>query len=379
MTRGRPSFEEKVAFLRDRRSYRDCPAEVETIETHFAWVFLTARHAYKLKKPVRQAHMDYRTLASRERGCREEVRLNRRLARTVYQSVVPLSMRGGRLVLGKGEAVVDWLVRMRRLSAAGMLDHALVRGRVGRADLDRVVGKLVRFFRHAQPSPVEPARYIARLKREVRANRRVLRKYGTRLPQRLVSEVIDAQLELIGQAQPWLAARGESVVEGHGDLRVEHVHLGPPVAVIDCLEFDRELRLLDPAEEVALLALEIARLGHERLANELVRRFRAASAAPVTPVAFGFYQSHRAATRAKVAAWHLDDPQFPDPRPWIERTRSFLEDALRYAGEVLAAPLRCAGGRPALKQRHERGAREHASDGIPKERSNRKYGQSVTA
>ena len=34
------------------------------------------------------------------------------------------------------------------------------------------------------------------------------------------------------------------VVEGHGDLRPEHVFLGEPPAVIDCLEFDRALRLL---------------------------------------------------------------------------------------------------------------------------------------
>ena len=36
------------------------------IETHFAWVFLTDRCAYKLKKPVQRAGLDYRTMAVRQ-------------------------------------------------------------------------------------------------------------------------------------------------------------------------------------------------------------------------------------------------------------------------------------------------------------------------
>lgn len=411
-SRAAPGLEQKVSFLRDRRSYPDAPAAVQAIETHFAWVFLTRRHAYKLKKPVRQSHMDYRTLAARERGCREEVRLNRRLAPAVYQGVVPLCLERGRLVLGRGGTlapgrdgrlvfgrdgqVVDWLVRMRRLPASRMLDRVLTRGRsvgadlepvltrgrISSADLDRIVAALQRFYARAAPSPVAPAAYVARLKREVRANARVLRHYGAQLPQRLVTRVIDAQLALIDHAKPWLAPRGAQVVEGHGDLRAEHVALGPPVAIIDALEFDRCLRLLDPAEEIALLALEIGRLGHAALADELVRRFRAASGHAAAPIAFAFYKSHRAATRAKVAAWHLGDPQFPDPRPWVARTRSLLEDALRFAHEAQEEPagsLRAAGGRPALQQRHERRARQHQRNGIAKERRDRKHAQALIA
>ena len=381
MRPGRPSLQEKIAFLSDRRSYADRPRRVGTIETHFAWVFLTARHAYKLKKPVRQAKMDYRTLASRERGCREELRLNHRLAPTVYQSVVPLMTRGGALALGKGERVEDWLIKMRRLPAAGMLDRALGRGGVGSRQLDRIVATLVRFFGQAESNPVRGANYVASLRRQVRDNTRVFRKYGARLPQRLVDEVAAAQLALIRAAAGVLAARGARVVEGHGDLRAEHVHLGAPVSVIDCLEFDRTLRLLDPAEEIALLALEVERLGHAPFADELTRRFFSRSRDPVPPVVLEFYKSHRAATRAKVAAWHLDDPQFRDKRPWIARTRSLLADALRHARAALSLleprELRGAGRRPALKQRRERRARQNARHRISEQRSDGKYGEAA--
>jgi len=43
----------KIARLRRPESYPDDPGEIEVIQTHMAWVFLTARHAWKLKKPVK--------------------------------------------------------------------------------------------------------------------------------------------------------------------------------------------------------------------------------------------------------------------------------------------------------------------------------------
>ncbi|HEU4624099.1 MAG TPA: hypothetical protein VFS52_05010 [Steroidobacteraceae bacterium] len=331
-----PTLNDKVAFLRDPASYADGTRTVESIETHFAWVFLTAQHAYKLKKPVRYQDMDYVSLAARERGCREELRLNRRLAPTVYQAVVPLSERNGRLTLGEGERVHDWLVKMVRLPSSRMLDHALRLGAVNEDDLGRVAFTLAEFFDQATAMPIEESQYAVKLSTQIAANREALRSYGARLPQHLVAEVASAQLEFVAAAGGTLAERGAHVVEGHGDLRAEHVYLGPPVAVIDCLEFARELRLLDPVEEVALLTLEMEQLGSAALAQSLSERFRALTAHTAPLYVCDFYVSHRAATRAKVAAWHLDDPQFPDPRPWIARTESLLAAAADHAQRALS-------------------------------------------
>ena len=49
-------------------------------ETHISWVLLAGDRAYKLKKPLRLPFLDYGTLERRREMCREEVRLNRRLA-----------------------------------------------------------------------------------------------------------------------------------------------------------------------------------------------------------------------------------------------------------------------------------------------------------
>ncbi|NNF56812.1 MAG: hypothetical protein HKN04_01085 [Rhodothermaceae bacterium] len=55
---GRVCLNEKVAFLKNPASYPDRPAAVEAIETKMAWVFLTDRFAYKLKKPMRTPFLE---------------------------------------------------------------------------------------------------------------------------------------------------------------------------------------------------------------------------------------------------------------------------------------------------------------------------------
>jgi len=51
------------------------------------------------------------------------------------------------------------------------------------------------------------------------------------------------------------------IVEGHGDLRPEHVCLVTPPQISDCLEFNRAMRIIDPYDEIGYLALECEVLG----------------------------------------------------------------------------------------------------------------------
>lgn len=90
------TLEAKVAALRQPAAYAVPPAGVEAIETHMSWVFLTPEQVFKLKKPVRSDGLDFGTLERRRFFCEEEVRLNRRLASSVYLGVRPLRRLAGR-------------------------------------------------------------------------------------------------------------------------------------------------------------------------------------------------------------------------------------------------------------------------------------------
>ncbi len=326
----------KLRFLRRPRSHPGQERPVAVIETHFAWVFLTDSLAYKLKKPMRQDVMDYRTLSARERGCHNELRLNRRLAPSVYLEVIPLGIRrNGSLVLGRGGRIVDWLVKMRRLSANRMLDRAIATGSVTGRDLHELGMLFARFYADARKKPLQPGAYLDHLRSRVFENMRELRAPDLGLSARKVEELTDAQLQFIARNRRPLGARGGRLLDGHGDLRPEHVFLGSrwdAPCVIDCLEFDPRLRRLDPAEELAFLALECRRLGSYSVARELLRGIWGELQDPVSDSVFLFYMSLRAAIRAKITAWHLRDRSLPPRvRHWKARADSYLNDSLHFA------------------------------------------------
>ncbi|MFO1409749.1 MAG: hypothetical protein U1F06_05130 [Steroidobacteraceae bacterium] len=271
---------------------------------------------------------------------------------------------------------VDCVVAMRRLSAGRMLDAALRRRTVSGADIERVARHLARFFAGERPAGMSPRRRLAQLRRQGAVDAAALRAVHARWGARL-QVVRTLQRRFLARRGAALAARAGRVIEGHGDLRPEHVWLGPPVAVIDCIEFDRRLRLREPAEELAYLRLELARLGRARLGQQLCARVLGRLGDAPGEVLVLYHMAQQALTRAKLAAWHVGDPQFPDPRPWLRRAASYLEDARRYATRALrlavaedAAAARSAIGlrRPAAQQRGERPAVAHARQRLGQQR-----------
>src|ERR1051326_3162044 len=79
-----------LAALSRPQAYAHRPQRVELRSTHISRVFLAGPLVYKVKRPVRYPFVDYSTLERRLHFCREELRLNRRLAPSVYLDVVPI-------------------------------------------------------------------------------------------------------------------------------------------------------------------------------------------------------------------------------------------------------------------------------------------------
>lgn len=331
------TLESKLAFLRQPDSYAGGARRVEAIETHMSWVFLTDGHAYKLKKPVRQDLFDFRRLAARRHYCEEELRLNRRLAPDVYLGIDPLCVDAlGRLHLGRHGTVVDWLVRMRRLPRQHMLDQALRHASASPADIRRVAARLTRFYRGCVPVLLDPAAYRAGFLRSIELNLRELSRPAYGLPAARVAALCRAQRAVLEDRREWFDRRASEgkIVEGHGDLRPEHVFLGPPVSIIDCLEFSRALRLIDPADELGFLALECERLRASAAGALLLRTYGELSGDVPGAALVHFYQGYRASTRARIAIRHLDEAQFRDSPTWLRRALRYLRLAERHQASI---------------------------------------------
>lgn len=324
---------EKVACLQRADAYPEPTARVEAVETHMSWVFLTDRHAYKLKKPVRHAFLDFSTLAARKAHCEEELRLNRRLAPEVYLDVVALNAdAAGRLAVGGSGEPVEWLVKMRRLPRERMLDVVLARGEVRDEHVAALAEVLAGFYRSLAPVGLSLAEYRSLLVRDIEACRTELGDRLHGLPGDSFAATADALVAFIARESDLLQARlaAGRIVEGHGDLRPEHVCLLERPVVIDCLEFNREFRVLDVADELAYLAMECARLGAASIGDAIFTACCKRMGDRVPPRLLRFYCGYRALVRAKIATWHTRDATPDEIDKWRARARQYLALAAGY-------------------------------------------------
>lgn len=330
---GAPTLADKVAFLASRAAYPAAVRRVTCRETHMSFVFLTEDKVYKLKKPVRFPYLDFSTLDRRETACRAELCLNRRLAPDVYLDVVPLVLTSTGLAIGGRGQVVDWLVVMRRLEEKCALDRAIEEDRVEPRQVARVVRLLGRFYRHAEhPIVSVPAQLSMLHLNAVTDGWQLLdRRYG--LPAGPVLKIMHAQLRFLDRRAGIMAARvaHRRIVDGHGDLRPEHIWLCDGVRIIDCLEFNARLRVVDPVDELSYLSLECERLGAAWVGDAIQRGvLRALNDDPPPELAL-FYRCHRAALRARLSVAHLLEPYPRTPEKWRPRALSYLKIAGRDA------------------------------------------------
>jgi uncharacterized protein len=122
---------------------------------------------------------------------------------------------------------------------------------------------------------------------------------------------------------------GGRVVEGHSDLRPEHICLGATPAIIDCLEFRADLRSLDPVEELAFLTMEFERMDASGIGPTLFRRYRLRTHDSPPPVLITFYRMIGALIRARIAILHLEEQPIRDPAKWPRRAAEYLAIASR--------------------------------------------------
>jgi aminoglycoside phosphotransferase family enzyme/predicted kinase len=292
------------ALLASDVAYPPSATGVEVRETHISWVFLAGDRAYKLKKPLVLPFLDYGTPKRRLQMCREEFRLNRRLAPDLYLGVCGVAVNddGVEFTSAEDPRAVDYVVEMRRYAERDTLAAMLDRGELRRSDIDRVARTMERFHAACEPADgLESGSH--RIEREVERNAEELLELAEHPGERKrIRAMVRFMLAFAGSHAGEFddrAARG-LIRECHGDVRAEHVLLKPTVSVVDCVEFDPDMRTLDVADDLAFLVMDLAALGGERFASRLIDAYRAAGGDCGRDAVVAFFAAHRALVRAKV-------------------------------------------------------------------------------
>lgn len=332
-------------FLSSPRAYAAAPLSVDTRETHISKVYLTKKSAYKLKKPVRYDFLDFSSPELRHAACDAELRLNRRLAPGVYKAVLPVcrDVRGSLSIDGEG-LPVDWLVQMKRLDDRNSLKSRIESGVTTRSEISALSDRLAQFYAGQTPLMTKSLEFRQTLALHIDANRYDLHQ---RLAQhdgerdgpgyaRQIDRSYAAQMRFIKLKSDVFDDRvcDGRIVDGHGDLRPEHIYFDPEPIVIDCIEFNAEFRHNDIIDELAFLGMECDFLGASAIGEQVIRAYSKLSHDVPPASLISFYKCYRACVRAKVAAIRSGQADSAETHPFETEAATYLGLADRFASEL---------------------------------------------
>jgi aminoglycoside phosphotransferase family enzyme len=318
---------------------------IEVIETRMSWVLLKGAQAFKMKKALRTEWVDLRSVQARQDNAIQELHLNRRLSSDVYLAVLALVEQQGQMRLmtmqdaASGSAtVLDWVVQMRRLPAHRSLDALLLHGELRLRLVEPLAAVLCAFYRHCPPVHLTPEMHHRHLVNEAIRNGQVLERVRALHP--AVSSLLTHHLARLEQVKDLILQRVDQghLVDGHGDLRPEHIFLLPEPQVIDCLEFSNRLRTVDPIDELAGLDIECAVLECDWIGPWILERYVTHCADAVPASLYSVYAMGHCLLRARQCAAHLLNKPCLSPQKWQSKTRRYLDMALRAADSQSWSP-----------------------------------------
>ena len=317
-------------------SHRPAAAGPSVTETHISTVFFTVDRAYKVLKPLRTSFLDFSTVDRRVRAIDDELELNRRMAPDVYLGTADVE---------EYDELVDRMLVMRRLP-----DERRLTRMITSLDLDDLIRQIVRkvaAFHAAQP-PLPEAVDIA-------GRDAVAGNWANNIADMasLIGEVFDAdEFALVSELAHRYLAFSEKlfdsrltdgfVRDGHGDLTAEDIFcLDDGPRILDCLAFDRRLRVADVLCDVAFLAMDMDRMAGPTAADAVWSLYTEFSNEHHPESLAHHYVAYRAHVRAKVASIRHrqgDGQAAAEARTYLHVCRRHLELAKRRLVIVGGSP-----------------------------------------
>ncbi|SEL93428.1 hypothetical protein SAMN04489760_10143 [Syntrophus gentianae] len=336
-----------IAAMSRPAFYPGNPEGVELLQTHISLIFLAGNLVYKVKKAVDFGFLDFTTLEKREFYCREELRLNRRLAPEVYLDVQEIVERpGGELALGGSGRVVDYAVVMKKIPEERMLKKLLVQGDLPLSVMERIADKVADFHSGAETGGrIDEIGGLETIRRNIEENFEQTRAYiDVTIPGRQYAFLRSWALNFMEERANLFRRRVEDhrIRDCHGDLHLEHICLlDPEIVIFDCIEFNERFRYEDAAAEVAFLAMDLDFNGYPEYGRAFVDAYIASSGDEEIRQLLNFYKCYYAYVRGKVVGFKIQDSAV---------SQAERDEARATAGRYFDLAYSCAGRaeRPAL-------------------------------
>ncbi len=327
-------------FIRALVDRQQAAGPIRVLETHISWILLTGEFAYKIKKPLNLGFLDFSTPEQRLAACREEIRLNRRLAPGLYLDVVGITGSPTAPELGGPGTPFDYAVKMRQFPPDATLDQLDTAGRLRRDQIEAAASTLARFHLHdcARAAPDSPWGDPERIWQPAEQN---FIQIAARLDAADDRRQLDA-LQRWSQAEharltPLMAVRKRDgyIRECHGDLHLGNLAwVEERLLVFDCLEFNAELRWIDIVSEIAFIYMDLLQRGHAEWAWLFLNLWLETTGDYAGLALLRYYAVYRALVRAKIAQLRAGQTSGPAHAAAVGDMRAHLDLATR-----LTAPL----------------------------------------
>jgi len=324
-----------VEALMKPEAYDEEPGQIELIQTHISFVFLTRNFVYKVKKPVDLGFLDFTTLEKRRFFCEKELELNRRLCKDMYLEVVPINRSKAIKIKGEGETI-EYAVKMKRMPQESMMSRLLEENKVDSKLIDRIAKIIAEFH-----SKAETNRRISELgSLSIETNW----KENFAQTEEFVGKTISIKdFRLIRERVKAFMNRNESLfgkrkTEGrirdcHGDIHSGNIFVIDGIYIFDAIEFNERIRYTDVAADVAFLAMDLDFRERSDLSNFFVERYMKYSGDEELARLLPFYECYRAYVRGKVTSFKLNDPNVgkDEKSAAIKEAEAYFKLASTYA------------------------------------------------
>ena len=307
------------------------------IETHISRVLLTGSYAYKFKKPVNFGFLNFSTLEKRKYYCEEELRLNKRLAASLYLDIVTITGTQEHPQINGDGPALEYAVRMKEFPQQAQLDRLLAQGKLLPEHIDAIASVVARF--HQQTTVADHNSVFG----SANAIQQPVHENFCQIQQLLESEDDRTKLNTL---KTWsdnefakltddFASRKDNgfVRECHGDMHLRNIALvNSEVLIFDCIEFSDELRWVDVISEIAFLVMDLHARDQSELAARFINRYLELTGDYAGLKVLRYYLVYRAMVRAKVDMIRAQQPDLPanEKEQVLNEFRHYLDLALQY-------------------------------------------------
>ena len=302
-------------------AYPETPKKITLAQTHISTVFIGDKFVYKIKKPVNFAFLDFSTLEKRKYFCNKEVELNSRFSLDVYLGVYPVTFDDKKHTINGIGKIVDYAVKMRRLSDEDLLKTRFKKGTVTSEDIEKIGEAIASIHKKSVRSKeIDEFGKLNAVKLNTDENFQQTEEFiGDSISKEKFYSLKNWTDEFYKKKYELLTQRIKNgkIRDCHGDLHMEHICLNDPIIIFDCIEFNDRFRYIDTASDIAFLLMDIEYNGGKNLSERLYKAYLTHTDEKNEDIFYhlvSFYKVYRAYVRGKVTSFIKNDSSISDDK-----------------------------------------------------------------